>query len=92
LVVDEHRINHIARHQITIEEAQEVVSRDYAYIRGREDRWLLIGKTKGRRLLTVVLGERSQKDTYGLVTARPASREESSLYKERPLEEGGQQE
>jgi len=91
LVVDEHRIAHIARHQVTIEEVQEVVSGDYAYIKGREDRWLLIGKTKTGRFLTVVVGERSQKNTYGLVTARPASREERSFYREMALEEGGEE-
>ena len=91
LVVDEHRIAYIARHQVTIEEVQEVVSGDYAYIKGREDRWLLIGKTKTGRFLTVVVGERSQKNTYGLVTARPASREERSFYREMALEEGGEE-
>ena len=91
LVVDEHRIAHIARHQVTIEEVQEVVSGDYAYIKGREDRWLLIGKTKTGRFLTVVVGGRSQKNTYGLVTARPASREERSFYREMALEEGGEE-
>ena len=91
LVVDEHRITHIARHQVTIEEVQEIVAGDYAYIQGKGDRWLLIGETSQGRFLTVVVGERSQKNTYGLVTARPASREERNFYREMALEQGGEQ-
>lgn len=91
LIVDGHRIAHITRHQVTIEEVQQIVSGDYAYIKAREDRWLLIGKTKTGRFLTVVVGERSQQGTYGLVTARPASREERSFYREMALEQGGEE-
>lgn len=91
LIIDEHRIAHIARHQVAIDEVQEVVSGDYVFIEGREGRWLLIGKTKTGRLLTVIVGERSQEDTYGLVTARPASREERSFYREMALEQGGEE-
>ena len=91
LIIDEHRIAHIARHRVTIEEVQEVVSGDYVYIKGREDRWLLIGRTKTGRLLTVVVGERPQENAYGLVTARPASREERSFYREMALEQGGEE-
>ena len=88
LIVDEHRIEHIARHQVTLEEVQEIVSGDYAYIKGREDRWLLIGQTKQGRFLTVVIGERSSSNTYGLVTARPSRRDERSFYREL-TQEGG---
>ena len=91
LIVDEHRIAHIARHHVTVEEVQEIVSGDYAYIKGREDRWLLIGKTKTGRFLTLVVAERSQKNSYGLVTARPASREERSFCREMALEQGGEE-
>lgn len=45
-------------------------------------RWLLIGKTAAGRFLTVVVGEREKPTTFGLVTARPASRTERSLYRE----------
>ncbi|HEY8745205.1 MAG TPA: hypothetical protein VIU62_19115 [Chloroflexota bacterium] len=82
LVVDEHRIAHIARHDITVEEVRDVVSGDFVYIQGRQDRWLLIGQTAQGRFLTVVVGARAQSNTYGLVTARPARREERRLYQE----------
>ena len=90
LVVDEHRIAHIARHEVTVDEVKEIVSGDYVWIKARQDRWLLIGETKSGRFLTVVLAERSQQDTYGLVTARPASREERSFYREMSLQIGGE--
>lgn len=91
LIFDEHRLVHIARHQVTIEEVLEIVSGDYAFIQGHHERWLLIGKTSQGRFLTVVVGARSRSNTYGLVTARPASREERSFYRELALERGGEE-
>ncbi len=58
LAVDEHRVAHIARHDVPIDEVREVVSGNYVYVQGRQDRWLLIGKTAQGRFLTVVVGER----------------------------------
>ena len=92
LVVDEHRVAHVARHDITVDEVREVVSGDYVYIQGHQDRWLLIGKTDDGRFLTVVVGEREQANTYGLVTARPARREERRLYQalQQQQQQGGE--
>lgn len=39
------------------------------------------------RFLTVVVGARTPLNTYGLVTARPASRDERSFYWELALDE-----
>jgi uncharacterized DUF497 family protein len=82
LVVDEHRIAHIARHGITVDEVRDVVSGEFVYIQGRQDRWLLIGHTAQGRFLTVVVGARAQTNAYGLVTARPALRKKRRLYQE----------
>ena len=90
LIVDEHRLEHIARHEVAMEEVLEIVSGDYAYIQGRHERWLLIGKTSQGRFLTVVVGARARPNTYGLVTARSASREERNFYRELALEGGGE--
>jgi len=46
LIVDEHRVTHIARHRVTVEEVREIVSGDYAYIKARAERWLLVGKRR----------------------------------------------
>ncbi len=91
LIIEEDRSAHIARHKVTVKEVQEVVSGSYVFIQGKYERLLLIGKTKKGRFLTVVIGEREKKNTYGLVTARPASREERSLYREFTFQTGGEE-
>lgn len=82
LIIEEDRPEHIAKHKVTIEEVLEIVNGDYVYIDGKLGRWLLIGKTKKKRFLTVVVGERKKMNVYGLVTARPSSKEETSFYNE----------
>lgn len=82
LIVEEDRPGHILKHHVTIGDVSEIISGDYVYIKAKRGRWQLIGKTKKDRFITVILGKRSEKNTYGLVTARPASRKERSFYKE----------
>lgn len=91
LLVEEDRPAHIAKHNVTIDEVVEVVTGDYVFIQGKHGRWLLIGPTQLGRFLTVVVGERAQKNTYGLVTARSASKAERNFYKEFTLELGGEE-
>jgi len=90
LFVEEDRPKHIAKHKVTIEEVMQVVNGDYVFIEGKLDRWLLIGKTKNSRFLTIVIGAREEKNTYGLVTARPSRKEEKSFYNEFTLLQGGE--
>jgi hypothetical protein len=40
--------------------------------------------------LTIVLGERPEENTYGLITARPARRKERRFYIEYTTQEGGE--
>ena len=82
LIIEEDRPEHISKHKVTIVEVLEIVNGDYVYIDGKLGRWLLIGKTKKKRFLTVVIGERNKKNAYGLVTARPSNKEERSFYNE----------
>ncbi len=58
LVIEEDRKEHIAKHKVTIDEVIEIVSGDYVYIQGKLERWLLIGKTKKERFLSIVIGQR----------------------------------
>lgn len=90
LIIEEDRPAHIAKHDVKIEEVLEIISGDYLFIDGKLGRLLLIGKTKKKRFLTVVVGEREQKNAYGLVTARPSSKEEQSFYKEFTIQKGGE--
>ena len=91
MIVEEDRPFHVSKHKVTIEEILEVISKDYVYIQAKHGRWQLIGKTKKNRFLAIILGKRSGKNTYGLVTARPASRKERSFYKEFTFQLGGEE-
>jgi uncharacterized DUF497 family protein len=90
LIIEDHREAHIAKHGITINEVLEVLTGDYAYIAGREERWLIIGKTAADRFLTVVIGERMGEHTFGFVTARPARTNERNFYLEFLKQQGGE--
>ena len=90
LIIEEDRPAHIAKHNIIIDEVLEVLTGDYVYIAGRENRWLIIGKTVKKVFLTIVLGERPEENTYGLITARAARRKERSFYIEYLTQRGGE--
>ena len=90
LIIEEDRLSHIAKHHIIIDEVLEVLTGDYVYIAGRENRWLIIGKTARKVFLTIVLGERTEENTYGLITARPARRDERSFYIKYITQRGGE--
>lgn len=92
LIIEAGREKHIAKHDVKLDEVLEIINGDYVYIQGKFDRWLLIGKTRNGRFLTVVIGERKEKDTYGLVTTRPCRKEEKSFFKEFTLEGGEEDE
>lgn len=90
LIIEVDREEHIAKHNVLINEALEIISGDYVYIKGKFERWLLIGKTKKKRFLTIVVGERREKNVFGLVSARPSRRDEKSFYDEYTLQGGGE--
>jgi uncharacterized DUF497 family protein len=92
LIIEEDRPAHIAKHNISIDEVLEVLTGDYVFIAGRENRWLIIGKTAKKVFLTIVLGERPEENTYGLITARPARRKERRFYIEYTTQKGGEEE
>src|ERR671916_923033 len=91
LIIEEDRPTHIAKHNIIIDEVLEVLTGDYVYIAGRENRWLIIGKTAKKVFLTIVIGERPEENTYGLITARAARRKERSFYIEYLTQRGGEE-
>ena len=91
LIIEDDRPAHIAKHNIIIDEVLEVLTGDYVYIAGRENRWLIIGKTDRKLFLTIVIGERAKENTYGLITARPSRRNERSFYIEYTTQGGGEE-
>ena len=80
---DEANSSHIARHQVTPEEAEQVLSNDpfdLSYeTAGTEERWTVIGHTDNGRVLLVVWTLRGD-DVVRVVTAREASRRASLVY------------
>jgi uncharacterized DUF497 family protein len=88
LAIEEDRPAHIARHGVTVADVLDVLTGDYIAVPGRHGRYLVIGTTEQSRFLAIVVGEREEQGTYGLVTARPARRTERALYS-RAMEGGG---
>lgn len=82
LVIDPEREEHLARHNVTPEEAEEVAFGRHATYRTRQDRFGLVGQTDAGRYLTVIVASRGE-GVYGLVTARDASQPERRLYQKR---------
>lgn len=82
LIVEKDRPLHIKKHKVSIEEVLEVIAEDYLVLEGKSDKSLLVGKTKQGRIITVVVGKRSGKNRYGLVTARHVKKKEEMLYQE----------
>jgi uncharacterized DUF497 family protein len=79
---DSANIEHIARHNVTPEEAEQVTQNDPldapAELRNGEKRTLHLGKTDAGRVLVVVVTERNS--MYRVVTARPAKKKERAFY------------
>lgn len=92
LIVEENRPAHIARHHISLDETVEAISKDYLIIKAKFNRWILIGETKKKKFLAVIVGKRPSKNTWGLITARPASRHERKLYIEHQQKAGDKDE
>ncbi|MBI2026100.1 MAG: hypothetical protein HYT06_01840 [Candidatus Levybacteria bacterium] len=90
LIIEEDRSAHIARYNVTVDEVGEVVKGDYVFIAGKHDRWILIGPTKKRKMLAIVVGRREKKNTYGLVATRPAHKKERYFYQEIKQIQGGE--
>jgi uncharacterized DUF497 family protein len=80
LIVEPGRDEHIARYQVTVQEAEEVVFGSPAIHRTRDDRYRLVGQTAAGRYLTVIVAPRGQ-GVYGLVTAREATEAERRQYR-----------
>ena len=80
LIVEPGREEHIARHRVRVEEAEQVVFGDHVAYRVRLGRYGLVGQTHSGRYLFVLLAPRGE-GTYALVTARDASVNERRLYR-----------
>ena len=79
---DNGNIEHIARHEVTPQEAEQVIENDPldagVVFRNGETRTVHLGETDANRVLVVVVTERN--GLYRVVTARPADRKERAFY------------
>ncbi len=79
---DENNRNHIAKHGVTPEEAEQTVNDDpidiTVNLRNREERIVQIGETDADRVLLVVTTWRDEK--VRVVTAYPAGKKLRELY------------
>jgi uncharacterized DUF497 family protein len=80
LIWDVWNVDHIARHEVNTEKAEDVCHGDPVVQEGKKVRSLVFGPTRAGRLLTVVLDPTEATNVYYVVTARPASRIERAIY------------
>ncbi len=73
---------HIARHDVTRDEAEEVCHGPYIDGEANKGRIILIGPTATGRMLAVILDPEPEPGVYYPVSARPASRKERRQYQE----------
>ena len=76
---DEINTEHIARHDVTPDEVEEVFDQRYLLFRTRDERYLAIGKSYDGRFVTVIFEK--IKDGIRVVTARDTDYKERKLYK-----------
>ncbi len=72
LVWDEWNVDHIARHGVVPKQVEEVCHGDHVIREAYGGRLMVIGYTKDKKLLAMVLAPKG-KDEYYPVTAYPAS-------------------
>jgi uncharacterized DUF497 family protein len=84
---DDWNVGHIARHQVSPEEVEEVWHSDYIIREAYGGRIVLIGPTSTGRTLAVVLDPEPEEGVYYPVTARPASRRERRQYQQEKRDE-----
>jgi uncharacterized DUF497 family protein len=80
LVWDQWNIAHIARHEVTKDEVEQVCQSDYQAFEAKKERLIVIGSTEASRILAVVLDPEPEEGKYYPVTARSADRKERRDY------------
>jgi uncharacterized DUF497 family protein len=86
---DEVNIAHIARHNISTDEVEEVCDREPVVKEGHKNRLFLIGSTKQGRMVTVILNPTEREDEYRPITAYEASKSSIRVYEEE-IRKGGE--
>ena len=72
--------DHIAGHDVTKDEVEEVCQGKYIALDGHHGRFIIVGMTQAKRVLAVVIDPETEPGVYYPVTARPADRQERRLF------------
>ena len=84
LAWDDWNRQHIAKHDVTLKEVEEVASGDAIQLQSYKGRIVLVGATRAGRVLAVVVGAvPGEPGAYYVFSARPASRKEQRYHLER---------
>ena len=81
---------HLRKHGVAFEEAETVLSDDFALLiddpdhSDDEERFVLLGLSTTLRILAVLHAHRSAPDTIHVISARKATASERTTYVERP--------
>ena len=78
---DEWNIEHIKKHDVSVDEVEEVYKSKKIARQSYLDRTILLGRTRKTRLLTVVISTGKQQNPY-VVSARDMSKKERRYYYE----------
>src|SRR5579864_979402 len=90
LIWDDWNVAHIAKHDISPMEVEEVCNNDPVERTGYEERLFIIGKTNAGRLLTVILDRTDQQGVYYPRTSYKASQRSKQDYEEEKKQQGGE--
>jgi uncharacterized DUF497 family protein len=82
LVWDEWNREHITKHNVSVSEVNEACYKPMEAYKSYQNRLIILGKTKNKRLLTIVLMKK-EKGIFYIVTARDMSRRERKLINEK---------
>ncbi len=80
LIWDEFNIAHIAGHEVSLDEVEQVCHGDVLVQQGHSGRIVVIGPTSAGRMLEVVLDPEQERGVYYVVTAHTASKKDRALY------------
>jgi len=82
LIWDPWNVSHIARHRVTPEQVEEVCHGEPVTSQTYKGRIRVVGPTRSRRMLTVILAPTDEQGVYYPITARPTDRKERRNYDE----------
>jgi len=87
LIWDTWNIAHIARHNVTPDEVEEVCHGRPVTSSTYKGRIRVVGPTRSGRMLTVILAPTTRTGVYYPITARPADRKERRGYSQQMRDE-----